>query len=63
MGGNGTKGTLDPALDLGRKVANDLGHVRWQIDPPDGHYLDRRLGGISRSPNTSSKDRPRRPEV
>jgi hypothetical protein len=60
MGGNGAKGPLDPALDLGREVANDLGHVRWEVDPPGGHYRDGRFGGISRSPNTSSNDRPRR---
>ena len=61
MGGHGAKRALDDALDLGREVANDLGHVRWEVDPPGGHYRDRRLGGISRSPNTSSNDRPRRP--
>ena len=63
MAGNGAKGTLDPTLDLGRKVANDLGDVRRQVDPPGGHYRDRRLGGISRSPKTSSNDRPWRPEA
>ena len=61
MGGKRAKGALDSAFDLGREVANDLGHVRREVDPPSGHYRDRRLGGISRSPNTSSKDRPRRP--
>ena len=58
---NGSKRALDPALDLGREMAHDLGHVRWQVDPPDLHYRGRRLGGTSGSPNTSSNDSPRRP--
>ena len=58
--GDGAKGGLDPALDLWREVANDLGHVRREVDPPDRHYRGRRLGVTSGSPNTSSNDRPRR---
>jgi hypothetical protein len=42
-------------------VANDLGHVRREVDSPGGHYRGRRLGGASGSPNTSSNDTPRWP--
>jgi hypothetical protein len=41
-------------------VANDLGHVGREVDPPGRHYRGRRLGVTSGSPNTSSNDRPRR---
>lgn len=61
IGRNRPKGALDASLDLGREVANDLSHVGREVNPPDRHYRDRRFGGISRSPNTSSNDRPRRP--
>ena len=52
---------FDPSLDLWRQVTNHLGHVGWYVDAPDGHYFARRFGGTSRSPNTSSNDRPRWP--
>lgn len=54
------KGRFDPAFDLWGQVTNDPGHVGRDFDPTDGHYRVRRLGGTSRSPNTSSNDRPRR---
>jgi len=61
--GHGTDRCLDTSLDLGRQVTHDLGHVGRYVDAPAGHYLARRLGATSRSPNTSSNDRPRRPRA
>ena len=53
-----TQGGLDRPLDVGRKVAQDLGHVRRDVDLEWVHYRERFFASVRGSPKTSSNDRP-----
>lgn len=61
--GDGPQGRPDLSLQLWGQMANDLGHVGRDLDPPRPHYRVRGFAGTNRSPNTSSSDSPCRPRA
>lgn len=55
---DGSKRRLDRSLDVRMEMAEDVGHMRWNVKLEYAHYREDFLVRTSGSPNTSSNDSP-----
>ena len=62
LGRKASRGRLDAAFQVGRKMSNDVGDVGRDLESGQRHRRRRLRGGVSGSPNTSSKVSFRLPE-